>query len=153
MVETRAIETTERNSCEYVDRVGDQWNVTHSGNQQSDQLRERRSVVERTVTIRFPSCSSMSCGASGRGGVLVIELITITYGKVYNGIKDDETHVDNLNLNPLFVLTHVNKLEVTGDCWWDVVVSPHACFRVLRGASGRFSCFLVHASWFVWLVS
>ena len=83
----------------------------------------------------------MSCGASGRGGVLEIELITTTYGTVYNGITDDETHVDNLN--PMFVLTDVNKPEVTGDCWWDVVVSPHACFRVLLGA--RFL--------FVWLVS
>ena len=35
------------------------------------------------------SCSSMSCGASGRGGVLGIELITTTYGTVYNGINDD----------------------------------------------------------------
>ena len=73
--------------------------------------------------------------------MLGIELITTTYGTVYNGITDDETHVDNLN--PMFVLTDLNKPEVIGDTWWDVVVSPHACFRVLLGAS-----FL-----FVWLVS
>ena len=39
----------------------------------------------------------MSCGASERRGVLGIELITTTYGKVYNGTTDDETHVNNLN--------------------------------------------------------
>ena len=77
--------------------------------------------------------------------MLGIEPITATHGKVHSGITDDETHVDNLN--PLFLLIRLNKPEVTGDCWWDVVVSPHACFRVVPG---RFSCFLVHASLFVW---
>ena len=81
----------------------------------------------------------MSCGASGRGGLLGIELITTTYGKVYNGITDDESHVDNLN--PLVVLTHVNTPELTVDCWWEVVVSPHAsCLfgwsRDQHGSSG-----------------
>ena len=59
-----------------------------------------------------------------------VELITATYGKVYNGITDDETRVHNMY--PMLVLAHVNK----------PVLSPHASFRVLPGAS----CFLVHAS-------
>ena len=77
--------------------------------------------------------------------MLGIELITATYGTVYNGITDDETRVDNLY--PMFVLTHVNKPEVTGDCWWDVVVSPHACFRLLPGAS-RASLGTLLVCWF-----
>ena len=101
--------------------------------QQSDQLRLRSNVMERTVLIRFRNSSSMSCGASKRGAVLGIELITTTYGTAYNGITDDDTRIDNLY--PMFALTHVNKPEVTEDCWWNVVVSPHACFRVLPGAS------------------
>ena len=72
--------------------------------------------------------------------MLRIEPITTTHGTVYNGITDDETHVDDLN--PLFVLTHVNKPEVTGDCWWDIVVSPHACFRLLPGVSRASLCTL-----------
>ena len=64
-----------------------------------------------------------------------------------NGITDDETNVDNLNT--VFVLAHVNKPEVTGDCWWDVVVSPHACFRVFfLGASRASLCTLF--VFFVW---
>ena len=61
--------------------------------------------------------------------------------RVFIGITGDEACVDNLN--PLFVLTHVNKLGVTGDCRWDVVVSPHACFRVLPGASRASLCTLL----------
>ena len=45
--------------------------------------------------------------------VLGIEPITTTYGTMYNGITDVETSIDNLY--SMFVLTHMNKLEVTGD--------------------------------------
>ena len=78
----------------------------------------------------------MRCGASRRGGVLGIELITTTQGKIYNKITDDETHVDKMNLNPLFGLPLANRPEMTGDCWWDVVVAA----RVLLGASRAFLC-------------
>ena len=53
------------------------------------------------------------------------------------------TTLVSTNLHPTFVLTHVDKPVVTGDCWWDVVVSPHACFRVLLGASGASLCTLL----------
>ena len=97
--------------------------------QQSDQL--RRNGVERIGPIRFQWCSSMSCRASGRRGVLGIALMWTTCGKVYNGISDDDTHDDTLNLSIVHLLW----------CWGTGGLS---CRRTR--ASGRFSCFLVHAS-------
>ena len=61
--------------------------------------------------------------------LLGIEPITTNYDTVYNGITDDDTCIDNLY--PTFELTRVNLLEVTADSCWHVVMSPHACFRVL----------------------
>ena len=56
--------------------------------------------------------------------MLGIALMWTTYGKVYNGITDDETHDDILGV---------------GD-WW-LVVSPHACFRAfLVHPCARFHC-------------
>ena len=61
--------------------------------------------------------------------LLGITLMLTTCGKVYNGITDDDTHDDILNLSIVCLL------------WcWGLVVG-----RVTR-ASGRLSCFLVHAS-------
>ena len=57
-----------------------------------------------------------------------IELSRTTFGKVYNGITGDETHVDNLNQEVLGLLV----------C--------RVAARVISHASGRFSCFLEHAS-------
>ena len=120
VVETRAIETTKWNSFEYVDRVGDQRNVAQECYQQSNQV--RRNDVERIVSILFLNCSSVSCGASGRGGVLGIELITITYGKEYNGITDDET-CRQPESDPIVCLRY-----------WGLLVGRVAA-RVLSGAS------------------
>ena len=52
--------------------------------------------------------------------MLGIALMWTTYGKVYNGITDDDTHDDILNLSIVYSSCGV------GD-WW-LVVSPHACF-------------------------
>ena len=65
----------------------------------------------------------MSC----RGGVLGIALMRTTYGKVYNGITDD----DILNLSIVYLLW----------CWGLVV--GHVAARVLPGVS---RALLVHAS-------
>ena len=94
--------------------------------QQSDQL--RRHDVERIGPIRFQWCSSMSCRASGRGGVLGIALMWTTYGKVYNGITDDDTHDDILNLSIVCLLW----------CWGLVVC--RVAGRVLPGASLVLPC-------------
>ena len=57
-----------------------------------------------------------------------------TYGKVYRRITDDDTHDDILNL---FI---VHLLWCSG--WW-FVVSPHACFRALLVLpDARFPCCL-----------
>ena len=74
-------------------------------------------------------------GASGRGGVLGIELITTTYGKVYNGTTDDDT-CGQPESDPIVFLRY-----------WGLLVGRVAA-RVLPG--GRFR---VHASLYVWLVS
>ena len=68
-----------------------------------------RKDVEWTMSIRFLRSSSLSCGASGRGGVLEIELISDTTGKldtIYVATSDD-------NLIPLCVLTQA---------YWTVVL-------------------------------
>ena len=49
--------------------------------------------------------------------------------KVYNGITDDDTRDNILNLSIVYLLW----------CWGLLVVSPHACFRA-------FLVHLVHAS-------
>ena len=99
---------------------GDQRNVAQEGYQQSDQL--RRNDVERIVSIRFLNCSSVSCGGSGREVVLGIELITTNYGKVYNGIADDET-CRQPKSDPIVCLRY-----------WGLLVGGVAA-RVLSGAS------------------
>ena len=55
-----------------------------------------------------------------------------TFGKVYNGITDDDTHDDILNLSIVYLLW----------CWdWWLVVSPHACFPAfLVLPCARFPC-------------
>ena len=63
--------------------------------------------------------------------MLGIALMWTTYGKVYNGITEDDTHDDILNLSIVF------PPVVLGTGGW-------SC-RHTR-ASGRFSCFLVRAS-------
>ena len=50
-------------------------------------------------------------------------------------MTDDETHVDNLN--PLFVLTHVNKAEVTGLLVGSCRVAARALPRASRASLGR----------------
>ena len=68
-------------------------------------------VVERRSVETIPEVFVVSCGASGRGGVMGIETITATCGAVYNGITDVYTRIDNLY--PSFVLARVNLPEVT----------------------------------------
>ena len=80
--------------------------------------------------------SHESCGALGRGGVLGIELISDTIGKL-NTISV-ETSDDNLI--PLYVLTQAYWTVVLGT----VVRLLLPCCRIR--ASGRFSCFLVPVS-------
>ena len=78
------------------------------------------------TSIRFLRRSSLSCGASGRGGVLGIELISATIGKlniIYVVTSDD-------NLIPRYVFNLAYLTLVTGDCGWDTVVSVHARFLV-----------------------
>ena len=85
--------------------------------------------MEWTMSIRFLRSSSLSCGASGRGGVLGIELISDTIGKlntIYVATSDD-------NFIPLYVLTQAYWTVVLDLGDWDsgetvVVVLPHACF-------------------------
>ena len=101
--------------------------------QQSDQL--RRNDVERIGPIRFQWCSSMSYRAPGRGGVLGIALMWTTHGKVYNGITDDDTHDDILNLSIVYLL------------WcWGLFVGRVAA-RVLPCVSRASLCALPLLSW------
>ena len=68
-----------------------------------------RKDVEWSMLIRFLRSSSLSCGASGREGVLGIELIPDTIGKlntIYSATSDD-------NLIPPYVLTQA---------YWTVVL-------------------------------
>ena len=70
---------------------------------------QRLANVEWTMSMRIKRSSSLSCGASGRGGVLGIELISDTIGKlntIYVATSDD-------NLIPLYVLTQA---------YWTVVL-------------------------------
>ena len=97
---------------------------------QSDQL--RRNDVERIGPIRFQWCSSMSCRASGRGEVLGIALMWTTLMERCATESQMTTHDDILNLSIVHLLW----------CWRLVVCRVAARVR----ASGRFSCFLVHAS-------
>ena len=48
----RAIETVQCNSCEQVDKANGRWNKIRR-NHRSDQFRQHRNVVERTVLNRF----------------------------------------------------------------------------------------------------
>ena len=77
----------------------------------------------------------MSCRASGRGGVLGIELMWTTYGKVYNEITDDDTHDDILDLSFVYLLW----------CWGLVVCRVAA--RVLPGVSRASLCTLPLLFW------
>ena len=63
--------------------------------------------------------------------MLGIALMWTTCGKVYNGITDDDTHDDILNLSVVYLLRG----------WGRALLS---CRRTR--ASRRFSGFLVHAS-------
>ena len=80
------------------------------------------------MSIRFLRSSSLSCGVSGRGGVLGIELISDTIGE----------------LNTIFVA--ISDEIVLTQAYWTV-----DCGRLLLSccrsrASGRFSCLLVHVT-------
>ena len=71
---------------------------------------------------RFLRSSSLSCGASGRGGVLESELIGDTTGKlniIYVVTFDDI-------LIPWYVFTLAYLTLVTADCGWDTVVLVRA---------------------------
>ena len=52
----------------------------------------------------------MSCGASGRGGVLGGRTLTTTYSNVCNGSTVDSTRIDDVY--PMFALTRVGLLQV-----------------------------------------
>ena len=88
-VETRAIETMRKTAV----NMSTEW-VTN-GTLLKNEISRVINCVEMMVNglCRSDSLisSSVSCGASGRGGVLGIGLITATYGKVYNGITDDDS--------------------------------------------------------------
>ena len=99
------------------------------------------------MSIRFLSSSSLSCGASGRGGVLRIELISDTIGKlntIYVATSDD-------NLIPLYVLSQAYWTVVLdlgdwglwGDCCGRVAA------RVLLGVSRASLCTYSHVDWLV----
>ena len=65
--------------------------------------------------------------------MLGIALTWTTCGKVYNGITDDDTHDDILNLSIVYFPL------VLGDWWF--VESPPACFRAfLVLPCARFPC-------------
>ena len=91
------------------------------------------------MPIRFLIRSSLSCGASGRGGVLGIEIISGTIGKlntIYVATSDD-------NLNPLYVLAQA---------YWTVVLDlgdwglwENCCCRV----AARLLPDVSRASWWV----
>ena len=132
VVQTRA-NVTMCDSCEKVDWMSDKRVVAQECCRQSDQL--RRNDVERIEPIRFHWCSSMNCRASGRGGVLGIALMWTTHGKVYNGITDDDTHDDILNLSIVYLLWN-----------WGLVVGRVAA-RVLPGVSRASLCTLPLLFW------
>ena len=78
------------------------------------------------TSIRFLRRSSLSCGASGRGGVLGIELTIATIGKlniIYVATSDD-------NLIPRYLFNLAYLTMATEDCGWDTVVLVHARFLV-----------------------
>ena len=103
-----------------------------------------RQDVEQTMSIRFLRSSSLSCGASGRGGVQGIELISGTIGKLntlYVATSDD-------NLIPLYVLTQVlcwtwGDWGLWGDCCCRVAA------RVLPGVSRASLCTYPLVDWLV----
>ena len=99
------------------------------------------------MSIRFLRSSSLSCGASGRGRVLGIELISDTIGKLNTicvATSDD-------NLIPLYVLTQAYWTVVLdqgdwglwGDCCGRVAA------RVLPGVSRASLCTCPLADWLV----
>ena len=96
---------------------------------------------------RFLRSSSLSCGASRRGGVLGIELISDTIGKlntIYVATSDD-------NLIPLYVLTQacwtvvldLGDWGLWGDCCGRVAA------RVLLGVSRASLCTYPLVDWLV----
>ena len=106
--------------------------------------------VEGTMSIRFLRSSSLSCGASGRGGVLGIELISDTIGKlntIYVATSDDD-------LIPLYVLTQaywtvvldLGNRGLWGDCCCRVAA------RVLPGAPRASLCTYPLVDWLVYRV-
>ena len=99
------------------------------------------------MSIRFLRSSSLSCGASGRGGVLGIELISDTIFKLnttYVATSDD-------NFIPLCVLTQAHWTVVLdlGDwgLWGDC--SCRVAARVLPGASRASLCTYPFVDWLV----
>ena len=99
------------------------------------------------MSIRFLRSSSLSCGASGRGGVLGIEPISDTIGKlntIYVATSDD-------NLIPLYVLTQAYWTIVLdlGDwvLWGDCCCRVAA--RVLPGVSRASLCTYPLVDWLV----
>ena len=103
------------------------------------------------MSIRFLRSSPWSCGASGRGGVLGIELISDTIGKlnsIYVATSDD-------NLIALYVLTQAYWTVVLdlGDwgLWGDCCCCVAA--RVLPGASRASLCTYPLVGWLVCRVS
>ena len=106
-----------------------------------------RKDVEWTMSIRFLRSSSLSCGASARGGVLGIELISDRIGKlntIYVATSDD-------NLIPLYVFTQAYWTVVLdlGDwgLWRDCCCGVAA--RVLRGVSRASLCTYPLVDWLV----
>ena len=99
------------------------------------------------MSIRFLRSSSLSCGASGRGGLLGIELIPVTIGKlntIYVATSDD-------NLIPLCVLTQT---------YWTVVLDLgdwglwrecccHVAALVLPGVARASLCTYPFVDWLV----
>ena len=75
---------------------------------------------------RYQRSSSLSCAASGRGGVLESELIGDTIGKL-NIICVVTT---NNILIPLYMFTLAYLTLMTADCGWDTVVLVRARFLV-----------------------
>ena len=72
--------------------------------------------------IRFLRSSSLSCGASGRGGVLESELIGDATGKlnIIHVVTTDDI------LIPQYVFSLAYLTLVTADCGWDTVVLVRA---------------------------
>ena len=99
------------------------------------------------MSIRFLRSSSLSCGASERGGVLRIELISDTIGKL-NTI-DVATSDDNLI--PLYVLTPAYWTVVLdlGDWGLRVDCCCRVAARVLPGVPRASLCTYPLVDWLV----